>query len=64
MITLRKEAEIQKQIAKRYLNKLFGISEGQGNGSVEIIVDCIVNAAVLEATAAFVKGSEGEKRNG
>jgi hypothetical protein len=46
-----KQADIQRAEAKRLLRGMFGIKEGESNGTIERIVDCIVGAALLESVA-------------
>ena len=40
-----------KADAIRWLNRMFGVPEGYGNGTIELIVDNLVKAAVAEMKA-------------
>ena len=42
------EADKLRHEAKVLLKRMFNIAEGESNGNVERIVDCIVGAAILE----------------
>ena len=51
MNEVKTQADIQRAEAKRLLRGMFGMTEGERNGTVERIVDCIVGAALLEAAS-------------
>lgn len=46
-----KQADLQRDEAKRLLRAMFGIRDGESNGTVERIVDCVIGAAMLEIAA-------------
>jgi hypothetical protein len=47
------ESDILIEEAKIGLKRMFGIREGESNGQVERIVDCIVMASVLQCVSVM-----------
>jgi len=45
------QADLQRHQAKYLLRRMFGIQDGDSNGTVEALVDCIIGAAILEMAA-------------
>ncbi|HUW47026.1 MAG TPA: hypothetical protein VMW50_14720 [Dehalococcoidia bacterium] len=41
------QADLQRHQAKYLLRRMFGIQDGESNGTVEALVDCIIGAAIL-----------------
>ena len=57
-----KQADIQRAEAKRLLRGMFGMTEGESNGTVERIVDCIVGAAILECANLIASAAQKPKQ--
>lgn len=55
------QADIQRAEAKRRMRAMFKISEGQSNGTIERIVDCIISAAVLETASLMAIAAQEPK---
>lgn len=55
----REAANAQRNEAKQILLRLFGISEGESNGAVERVVDCIIGAVVLESAMMLDEALKG-----
>lgn len=51
MSIAQEQADIQRAEAKRLLRNRFGINDGESDGNVERIIDCIISAALLEMAA-------------
>lgn len=49
-LVMKEQAALQKSEAMQLMRRMFGIREGESNGIVERIVDCIIGAAILETT--------------
>lgn len=44
----QQEADKLRHEAKTLMRRMFGIAEGESNGTVERLVDCIISTAILE----------------
>ncbi len=57
-----KQADIQRAEAKKLLLGMFRVREGESNGTVERIVDCIIGAAILECANLIAVAAQEPKQ--
>lgn len=53
MSEAQKQADIQRAEAKRLLNSAIGLLDGTASSTVDMAVDCIIGAALLEITSIY-----------
>lgn len=61
MRNAKEEADILRHEAKTKLRQLLKISDYESDGTVERIVDCIIDTAILETAALIQEASKAQK---